>query len=313
MTTVNTPATPALGIVFSIRTVRQLDLDTMRSAILRAGFVRSVHGMALIAHKADAALAVLDYASHLLPENLTDCINVELGRGIEHNMGSRLVADLEHLASDLDATICNADGEVLTLEALNALAAQINATAAQRIDNPTAQPVEPSKPLLAPPVRLADGTLRTHGPLSFTYIDRTARGRRLDSNCFAIEPMGYEEGKREGLRMAGELLAHIKVHKKAPVAVGRILAAAFGAELPNATYGKKTTGNVAVSFIQALTVMVESSAKHLDHASYIERAIARSHQDEKDMANWERARHQTIAIKAAATRAARRAAKGLAA
>ena len=311
MTTVNTPTTSITGIVFSIRTARPLDLPTVRSAILRTGFVRSVHGMALIAHKADAALAVLDYSSHLSQENLTDRINVELGRGIERGMGSRLVADLEHLASDLDATICNGDGEVLALEALNALAAEIDAMAAQRIDNPPALPVEPSKPLPAPPIRQPDGTMRVPGILSFTHEVTTARGKWLDEVHFDSQPMTYYAGQREGMRRAAELLACIKASKPERLNTKRIIAAAFGVDIPRVTFSKPTADNVASGFIDMIVRMVESAAKTNNHAAYIEQAIARSLESEADMAEYERDRHHKIGVKAAATRAARRAAKGV--
>ena len=313
MTTVNTPTTSITGIVFSIRTACQLDLPTVRSAILRTGFVRSVHGMALIAHKADAALAVLDYSSHLSQENLTDRINVELGRGIERGMGSRLVADLEHLASDLDATICNGDGEVLALEALNALAAEIDAMAAQRIDNPPALPVEPSKPLPAPPIRQPDGTMRVPGILSFTHEVTTARGKWLNEVHFDSQPMTYYAGQREGMRRAAELLACIKANKPERLDTKGIIAAAFGVELPRATFSKPTADNVAVSFIDMIVRMVESAAKTNNHAAYIEQAIARSLESEADMAEYERDRRHKIGVKAAASRKARRAAKAVAA
>ena len=264
------PTTSITGIVFSIRTVRQLDLDTVRNAILRAGFVRSVHGMALIAHKADAALAVLDYASHLSPDNLTDRINVELGRGIEHNMGSRLVADLEHLASDLDATICNGAGEVLTLEALNAIAAGIDATVAPAV---RVKAPRRAKPVVASIIK--------PGGLSFhtRYID--ARGYTLSDNAFDVPLEDYGHGWDTGRRAAAELLAVLKTNpNNGEPAMGLRLSDLLpdvAKALAERAHGDTPAHKgAALGFLSVLDAAIKFAAHNSDMQGYVQRELDRS-------------------------------------
>ena len=270
MTTVNTPTTSITGIVFSIRTARPLDLPTVRHAILRAGFVRSVHGMALIAHKADAALALLDYASHLSLENLTDRINVELGHRIERGMGSRLVADLEHLASDLDATICNGAGEVLTLEALNAIAAGIDATAA-----PAVQVKAPS--------RTKPAVVRITKPsgLSFHTRHLDARGNALSDNAFDVPLEDYDHGWDTGRRAAAELLAVLKTNpNNGEPAMGLRLSDLLpdvAKALAERAHGDTPAHKgAALGFLSVLDAAIKFAVHNSDMQGYVQRELDRS-------------------------------------
>ena len=161
------------------------------------------------------------------------------------------------------------------------------------------------------PQRQPDGTMRVPGHLSFTHEVTTVRGKWLNEVHFDSQPMTYYVGQREGMRRAAELLACIKAHKPEKLNTKKIIAAAFGVELPRATFSKPTADNVASGFIDMIVRMVESAAKTNNHAAYIEQAIAHSFESEAWMTGYERDRHQKTATKAAATRAARRAAKGV--
>jgi len=300
------PVTPTTGNVFSIITTSPHDAPTVHSAIIRAGFVNTADGLVLASRDTGEPLALLDYASHVSTDNTTSRIDVRQGSGNELNMGSRLVADLEHLADHLGGAICTGGGKVLDLEVLNAIAAGFDMAAVQHIEAVTAQRIEAIR---TKPQRLPDGTMRLPGALSFTHSTTTARGRRLTANYFDTTPMTYYEGRREGQRRAGELLAHIKARKTIPLLVWEVVAAAIGCKLPSPTWAKPSTANVSSAFLDVLVQMIESAAHNLDHEGFIERAMAKSLKDGIGMAEYERDRHQKAAVKATTTRKARREAK----
>ena len=198
----------------------------------------------------------------------------------------------------------NADGDFLPSAEVETMQSKSPITSTTGV----VSPVTTDKPQRQP-----DGTTRVPGSLSFTHTTTTVRGKWLDEVHFDSQPMTYYAGQREGMRRAGELLAFIKAHKPEKLNTKKIIAAAFGVELPRPTFSKPTADNVASGFIDMIVRMVESAAKTNNHAAYIEQAIARSLESEADMAEYERDRHHKIGVKAAVTRATRRAAKGVAA
>ena len=299
MTTVNTQTTPATGIVFSLTTATDLgDIVTVHQAVLSAGFVRNTNGMVLLADDTDAVLATLRYVGSRSAGASIRHIDVSLGTAVEVGMGGLLVATLEALRDDLDCVICNPDGVPMDVVGLQAAADAIDASAVQRI--------EARRPK---PVRLSDGNMRLPGALSFTHTTTTPRGRWLDECHFDAQPMSWHEGRREGMRRAGELLARIKESGGHQVQTGRTIAAAFGTTLASGTYSTSSTDNVSIGFINAIVAMLEGAAQHLDHAGYIERAIEDSRDHEKLTVQWDLERNKKTAHKAAASRAARRAAE----
>ena len=161
------------------------------------------------------------------------------------------------------------------------------------------------------PQRQPDGTMHVPGSLSFTHEVTTARGKWVNDVHFDSQPMTYYAGQREGMRRAAELLACIKASKPERLTTTRIIAAAFGVDIPRVTFSKPTADNVASGFIDMIVRMAESAAKTNNHAAYIEQAIAHSFESEAWMTGYERDRHHKTAMKAAATRAARRAAKAV--
>lgn len=301
MTTVNTQTTPATGIVFSLTTATDLgDIVTVHQAVLSAGFVRNTNGMVLLADDTDAVLATLRYVGSRSAGASIKRIDVSLGTAVEVGMGGLLVATLEALRDDLDCVICNPDGVPMDVVGLQAAADAIDASAAQRI--------EARRPK---PVRLSDGNMRLSGALSFTHTTTTPRGRWLDECHFDAQPMSWHEGRREGMRRAGELLARIKESGGHQVQTGRTIAAALGTTLASGTYSTSSTDNVSIGFINAIVAMLEGAAQHLDHAGYIERAIEDSRDHEKLTVQWDLERNKKTAHKAVASRVARRAAKAV--
>ena len=172
----------------------------------------------------------------------------------------------------------------------------------------TSQTTEASRQKL---VRLPDGTIREPGTFSFAHTLTTARGRILKRVHFEVAPMPYYAGQREGMRLAGELLTFIKLHGRHCSLATRVIAEAFGGEPPKPTLSKHCAENVANGFIDTLLAMLEGAACQLDHAGHIERAIARSLEEEAHMAAYDRDRNQKIGKKAAATRKAKREAKAV--
>ena len=242
-------------------------------------------------------------------------LTFERATGFPIGLGARLAAALTLMALDLDAVIRDADDKVLSPAELQAECEAMDLDAVQRMEataaavkqrNEAAMQIEEEK---RRPVRQPDGTVRLPGALSFTHTTTTVRGRWLDEVHFDAQPMSWHEGRREGMRRAGELLARIKESGGHQVQTGRTIAAAFGTTLASGTYSTSSTDNVSIGFINAIVAMLEGAAQHLDHAGYIERAIEDSRDHEKLTVQWDLERNKKTAPKAAASRAARRAAE----
>ena len=296
------PTTPAAGIVFSLTTTGRWNGSQIKDATDNLRLSRDGCSMVLVSRDTGKPLAVLRYDGFKSATGMLKRIDVELCAVIELGMGAVVVATLEAVRDELDdCAICTPDGVEMVLSELQAAADAIDASAAQSI--------EASRPK---PQRLPDGSMRIPGVLSFMHTTTTPRGRWLSDCHFHAEPMTHDEGQREGMRMAGEFLSHVRANKTRPLPVTQIIAAALGCEVPSPTWAKPSTANVSRAFLDVLVEMVEAAAQHIDHESFIKRVIARSLEDEKDAAEWERARHQKAAVKAQATRKARRAAKAAA-
>ena len=301
MTTVYTPITSTTGVVFSLTTTGKWNGSQIKDTSDNLRLSRDGCSMVLVSRDTGKPLAVLRYDGFKSATGMLKRIDVELCAVIELGMGAVVVATLEAVRDELDdCAICTPDGVEMALPELQAAADAIDASAAQSI--------EASRPK---PQRLPDGSMRVPGVLSFMHTTTTPRGRWLSDCHFHAEPMTHDEGQREGMRMVGEFLSHVRANKTRPLPVTQIIAAALGCEVPSPTWAKPSTANVSRAFLDVLVEMVEAAARHIDHESFIKRAIARSLEDEKDAAEWERARHRKTAMKAAATRAARRAAKGV--
>ena len=315
------PATSTTGnrfSLFSLTTAHQWDADRIRAAATRAGFTDNGYYIAL-RDSADEPLTAIMFPLHRDLSGPVNRLRFERATGFPVGLGARLAAALTLMALDLDAVIRDADYKVLSPAELQAEGEAIDLDAVQRMEataaavkqrNEAAMQIEEEK---RRPVRQPDGTVRLPGSLSFTHTTTTVRGRWLDEVHFDAQPMTWHEGRREGLRRAGDLLALVKEGGGHRVQTGRILAAALGTTLPSGTYSTSSTDNVAIGFINAIVAMLEGASQHLDHAGFIERSIEDSHSQEKLTAQWDLERNKKTAQKAAASRAARRAAVGVAA
>ena len=311
------PTTSTTGSVLSLITTSPRDAATVHSTIIHAGFVGNAKGLVMAARDTGAVLAVFDYASCVSTDNTTSRIDVKLCNGIEHGMGSRLVADLEHLADDLDATICNADGEVLTLEALNAIATSIDAMAAQRIEaaSATAVPavrVKTSKRTKPVVIKIT----KPHG-LSFRTRHTDVRGNILAENAFDVPPENYERGWDTGRRAAAEFLAVLKVkpgNGEQPYGLRlRDLLPDVGKAMAEFEKGNRPDREgAALGFLSVLDAAIKYAVHNADMQGYVQRELDSSEAWRLKDAEREAANQVELVERVQAARKAKRAAKATA-
>ena len=295
------PITSTMGVVFSLTTTGRWNGSQIKEAARNIRLTYDGSALVMASRATGEPLAILRYNAYQSTVGELQRIDMGLCGAIEPDMGGWLVGTLEALRDELDCVICDPDGVEMLPTELQAAADAIDAMAARHIEASRLKPQ-----------RLPDGSMRVPGALSFIHTTTTARGRWLDATYFDTKPMDYSEGQQTGMRMAGELLAYIKAHKTKPLPVVQIIAAAMGCELPISTWAKPSTANISRAFLDVLVEMVEAAARHLDHETYIERAIKRLSDDDRDAAEWEVERHKRAAMKAAVARKARSAAKAAA-
>lgn len=123
---------------------------------------------------------------------------------------------------------------------------------------------------------LPGGNVKKNFNLSFVTRVETKSGKFVSENNFDVPAESYGDGELTGVRAAREYMAALSLPNfgcTSLMDIVREISTCFE-EHENLKSGDLSRGNVAVSFLRELEVMLRFSAKNCNHQNYFEQHVA---------------------------------------
>jgi len=263
VTTVAKPRTVSTLIALQILPRGEKFERNLREAAIKAGFVRLPRDLGIGQMSKDTEAVISTIQVYGRQEVAGEVTHIECRIDPEHcatqwRAGENFLATSKRYAEVMDGVLCDANGAAIDELAMAALAGQIDAIIDLRM--------EKQRP---GPVKLGDGSTRLNGPLSYQHIvHRRSPGSRkllgVEQHSFVAEPMSYQHGRVQGLRMLRELMDFYRAHKVSRPGFNQIIASALGVPCPRGSYYEDMRDNVVVGFLDGLEELVMHASRNTD-------------------------------------------------